>query len=87
MKDIITARIDPFAFQTNKLIHITSGAEASIEVKQDLEIAFVIGERQFSEFVQKRLSTQEVDFNASIKSNKLKTFTSLPSAKKKSKKS
>ena len=26
MRDIITARINPFAFQTNKLVHITSGA-------------------------------------------------------------
>ena len=85
MKEIITARINPFSFQTSKLVHITSGAEASDEVQRDLETANTIGENQLSEFVQKRISAEEVDFNASIKSNKLKTFTALPTAKRKSK--
>lgn len=77
MKEVIRTRINPFSYEGNNLISITSGEEASPEVQADLEKARDLGEGKLQEFVEQRLTTNATDFNAPLKSNKSRTFKHL----------
>lgn len=84
LKEAIQTRINPFSHKVTKLVSIVNGNEATPEIKTDLEKAYSIGEQKLVEFVQKRITSQELDFSSVLKSNKLKTF-SMPVRKQKTK--
>jgi len=82
IKEAIKDRINPFNYKHSKLVSIVSGNEAPVEVQADLDRAHEIGAMKLNEFVQKRITTQEVDFNCALKWNKLRTFSVAPTKHK-----
>lgn len=65
-------------FETREsLVNISSGVEASDEVKRDLIEAELKGESSVQEFSKKRLKSSEVSFYDPIKRLSLKTFSDM----------
>ena len=69
--------INPFEYEEEELLHITSGAVATEEVEKDLQSAYDRGEAAFIALCKECLQTQKVDLLTSMKKLKLKTFTSM----------
>ncbi|CAB3986609.1 Hypothetical predicted protein [Paramuricea clavata] len=69
--------INPFEYEEEELLHITSGTVATEEVEKDLQSAYDRGEAAFIAICKERLQTREVDSLTSMKKLKLKTFTSM----------
>ena len=71
------AMLNPFEYEGEELIHITSGVAASAQVQQDISTAHHRGEDQFLELCEKRVKTGQVGLFDSIKKLKLKTFSNM----------
>ncbi|CAB4008051.1 Hypothetical predicted protein [Paramuricea clavata] len=69
--------INPFEYEEEELLHITSGTVATEEVEKDLQSAYDRGEAALIAICKERLQTREVDLLTSMKKLKLKTFTSM----------
>ena len=69
--------INPFEYEEEELLHITSGTVPTEEVEKDLQSAYDRGEAAFIAICKERLQTREVDLLTSMKKLKLKTFTSM----------
>ena len=69
--------INPFEYEEEELLHITSGIVATEDVQQDLQSAYDRGEATFIAICKERLQTREVDLLTSMKKLKLTTFTSM----------
>ena len=72
---------DPFK-KSKTLIGVLSQIQAPEHVIKDMLNAESTGKDQYLEFIQKRIETNEVDFYATIKQNKLHTFESAVNVRK-----
>ena len=72
---------DPFK-KSETLIGVSSQIQAPEHVIKDMLNAGSIGKDQYLEFIQKRIETNEVDFYAPIKQNKLHLFKSAVNVRK-----
>uniref|UniRef100_UPI00358FFA87 uncharacterized protein n=1 Tax=Myxine glutinosa TaxID=7769 RepID=UPI00358FFA87 len=75
--DTTNSMVNPFDYEQDELIHITSGAVATQDVQNDMQTAYERGETEFTKLSRERLQTGEVDLFVSMKQMKLKTFTSM----------
>lgn len=75
--DTVKSMINPFQYDEQDLVHITSGTVATEEVKSGLQSAYNEGEKKFVTFCKERIQSEEVDLLASMKKLKLKTFSDL----------
>ena len=73
----IEARINPFEESNERLLHISSGVVASKEVNKDYLEARERGDASFVVFCKDRLHVSDVDMFATLKKQKLKTFSSM----------
>lgn len=80
--DTVNNMVNPFEYEEDELINIASGAVATKEVETDLENAKSRGESEFTTFCHKRLQKGDMDFFATLKKMKLKTFSSMSKAVK-----
>ena len=75
--ETINSMINPFEYEEEELLHITSGIMATEDVQQHLQSAYDRGEATFIAICKERLQTREVDLLTSMKKLKLTTFTSM----------
>ena len=59
------------------LINLSSGVAATSEVQANMREAHELGDKQFQEFVEKRLHQGSVSFNSKLPQNKLNTFAAM----------
>lgn len=82
IQDTVQTMIDPFCADVpDNLVSLSSGANASEEVKLDVAQAHDLGEEQLNEILQNRLISQNTDLFAVVRNFKLKTFASPPKKK------
>ena len=65
---------DPFTFEGEYLINISSGVVAPNDVRDDLLQAYTLGKSVCDKFYKERISGSEVDLFTPIRSQRLKTF-------------
>ena len=70
----VNSMINPFDYEQDELIHITSGVVTTQNVQTDLQSANARGELEFTKFCEQHLQTGTVDFFATMKKLNLKTF-------------
>ena len=75
--DTVNSMVNPFDYEQDELIHITSGVVTTQNVKTNLQSANARGESEFTKFCEQRLQTRIVDFFATMKKLNLKIFTSM----------
>jgi len=76
----IESMVDPFSYEGEDLINISSGIVAPVDVRNDLQHAFQIGTSGAEKFVVDRIGLNgNVDFFAPLRTNKLKTFATMGS--------
>lgn len=63
----ITDMVNPFTYQDDELVHITSGVVAT----EDLQTAHDKGDTEFMNFTEERLQTNEVAYFDGMKKLKL----------------
>ena len=73
----VNSMVNPFDYELDELIHITSGVVTTQNVQTDLQSANARGELEFTKFCEQCLQTGTVDFFATMKKLNLKTFTSM----------
>ena len=66
--------INPWCHESNGIVSLSSGVVASAKVQMDLERAYTIGEKQTTDFIEKRLVAKSEEVFLPIRSNKLKTI-------------
>uniref|UniRef100_UPI00358DF722 uncharacterized protein n=1 Tax=Myxine glutinosa TaxID=7769 RepID=UPI00358DF722 len=81
--EMTNSMINPFEYDGEDLVHVTSGVVATREVQEDLNTAYERGETEFTTLCKERLQTETVDLFGSMKKLKLKTFTNMSKAVKK----
>jgi len=72
--------INPYRSEEDSLVNISTGALAPADVEKDLFTAQSIGEKAYQKFKTDRLEKEApdaVDFHATIKKQKLKTFANV----------
>ncbi len=74
IKETITSMVDPFSYEGDCLINITSGVVASKEVQKDLLGAYTVGKSASQTFCTDRIERPNVDLFTRITCQKLKTF-------------
>ena len=72
---------DPFE-KSEKLVGMSSRVEAPEDIKKDLLEVETIGKNRLLDFVKSRIETNNMDFYAPIKKNKLRTFDTAVAVKK-----
>ena len=80
--------INPFRLEDDSLVSISSGTLAPADVAKDLLSANTMGEKAYQEFKSERLEKEPPgakDFHATLKKQKLKTFTTVCTKKVQSK--
>lgn len=76
--------LNPFDRHHDGIVCLSSGTVASEEIKKDLLTASEKGKKAVKEFMDQRLLSRSVDIFSPITVQKLKTFSDLAKAKKKS---
>ena len=59
--DTVNSMINPFDYEQDELIHITSGVVTTQNVQTDLQSANARGELEFTKFCEQHLQTGTVD--------------------------
>ena len=72
----------PIFSSSDAIVSLSSGVNASEEVQHDLLKAESIGKVKSEEFIESRIKKTEVGFYDVIKTNKLKTFSTMKHVKK-----
>ena len=69
--------LSPIYERCNALVSLSSGINATNEVKQDLLRAKQVRKNQAEDFIETRIKKNQIGFYDTIKKNKLKTFSSM----------
>ena len=67
----------PIFDESDDIVSLSSGVNASKDVQQDLLRAKSVGEKRSSDFIKERIKSDDVPFYDPIKKNNLKTFSSM----------
>ena len=81
MEMLETSWIDPFSFEIQDLVCLSTGKAVPSDVEKDLLNAKDKGEAAFKEFSRKRIEKHEEKFYGKMTKLKLKTFSSLNAKK------
>ena len=69
--------INPFRSDQDSLVSLATAAMPPTEIAHDLMNASTVGEEAFEAFINRRLENNTVDFFATMKKQKLKTFSDV----------
>ena len=71
------AMVNPFDYEEDELVHITSGVVASSDVQNDTRTAHDRGEAELIKLCEQRIQTGKVGLFESMKKLKINTFTKM----------
>ncbi|KAJ8049553.1 hypothetical protein HOLleu_02339 [Holothuria leucospilota] len=74
--------INPFEYEQEELINITSGVVAAQDITHDIRCARQRGDEEFMKFAKERIQTEEADLFEGMKKLKQKTFTDMAKTSK-----